>query len=106
MTRELFIRPEAEQDVKDAFAWYERQREGLGSRFLISIEAALDSIHRNPLGYAEVHSGIRRILAKRFPYGIFYFVESDRLVVFAILHAARDPRLWQDRANIDPSTNP
>jgi len=37
-------------------------------------------------------------LAKRFPYGIFYVVEPQRIVVLAVLHTARDPQVWQARA--------
>ena len=34
MTLEVRLRPEAEQDLSDAAAWYEEQRVGLGQEFL------------------------------------------------------------------------
>ena len=33
MAAELIIAPEAEQDVAEAYAWYEIQRSGLGEEF-------------------------------------------------------------------------
>ena len=34
MTLEVRLRPEAEEDLADATAWYEAQRQGLGQEFL------------------------------------------------------------------------
>jgi plasmid stabilization system protein ParE len=40
---------------------------------------------------------VRRVLVNRFPYGIYYRIESEEIIVFAVMHAARDPRVWQTR---------
>lgn len=40
----LIIRPEAENDLSDAKDWHERQRQGLGLEFMLSVEEALDRI--------------------------------------------------------------
>lgn len=34
---EILLDPSAEQDIDEIFKWYERQREGLGFEFLISL---------------------------------------------------------------------
>jgi plasmid stabilization system protein ParE len=33
----------------------------------------------------------------RFPYGLFYQVEADRVFVIACFHGKRNPRRWQSR---------
>jgi plasmid stabilization system protein ParE len=38
---------------------------------------------------------VRRL--RRFPHGIFYWIEDEQIVVFAIWHGRRDPRGWQGR---------
>lgn len=48
MTHELVVRPEAEAEVREAFEWYEERVSGLGSDFLLSVDAALHAILRNP----------------------------------------------------------
>jgi plasmid stabilization system protein ParE len=35
---------------------------------------------------------------RRFPYSVFYRVEADRIVVLAVFHGRRNPRIWQARA--------
>ena len=42
------FRAEAEEELLEAVGWYEERMKGLGSAFLLSIEAAIDSISRNP----------------------------------------------------------
>ena len=98
MKKALIIRPDAERDLAEAYGWYEARVPGLGSDFLMSIDAALSSIQRTPEMYPIVYKNVRRALVRRFPYGIFYLVEEDRIVVLGILHARRDPKTWQDRA--------
>jgi plasmid stabilization system protein ParE len=51
MKKALIIRPEAETDLAEAFAWYEERVPGLGSDFLLSVDAALASVQRNPEMY-------------------------------------------------------
>ncbi|MFH1418392.1 MAG: type II toxin-antitoxin system RelE/ParE family toxin [Planctomycetota bacterium] len=98
MTRHILIRPEAESELADAYRWYEVQRSGLGLELLLSIEATIEGIRENPESFPVIHEGIRRALARRFPYGVFYLVEQEAIVVLAIFHARRDPKHWQSRS--------
>ena len=97
MTRPLIIRPEAEADLAEARAWYERRRVGLGEEFVRSVEEDLDHIRRVPLAATEVVSGVRRVRLRRFPYAIFSLVEDEYISVIAVYHTWRDPRGWQTR---------
>jgi plasmid stabilization system protein ParE len=45
MTRALFFRPEAEEDLNEAFDWYERAEVGLGLEFLRAVDVCLSAIH-------------------------------------------------------------
>src|SRR5262245_16203267 len=98
MSLPLIITPEAEDDLADAKARYERQRAGLGERFVLCVEAALDHIRRFPQAATEVYPGVRRVVVRRFPYGVFYRVDPDQIAVIAVYHSKRDPRGWQARA--------
>jgi plasmid stabilization system protein ParE len=90
----VIVRPAADQDIDDAFAWYERQQAGLGDRFLRSLDSIVDRIRSNPELYPRVRGVVRRAVLQRFPYLLFYVVEPERVVVIACLHAGRDPRNW------------
>jgi hypothetical protein len=41
---------------------------------------------------------VRRALVRRFPYAVFYRVESDAPVIIACVHCRSHPRRWQSRA--------
>ncbi len=97
MTLPLIITPEAEEDVAEAKAWYNRKRAGLGDEFVLSVEAALDHIRRVPGGATEIAPGVLRVVVRRIPYGVFYQVDQDQIAVVAVYSRKRDPRGWQGR---------
>lgn len=92
------IQPEAQAEIVEAHQWYEDKAEGLGAEFVRAVDACFASIERNPTAYAVVHKQVRRALLRRFPYGIFYLVEGETIVVLACFHGSRDPKQWQRRA--------
>lgn len=98
MNLPLIITPEAEADLGDAKRWYDRQREGLGGEFVLCVEEALDRIRRIPEGASMVFPGVRRVVVRRFPYGVFYRVDPDQIAIIAVYDTRRDPRGWQARA--------
>lgn len=98
MTYTLTIGPEAEVDIAGAYGYYQSCRLGLGSDFVLCVEEALERITRNPLIYREIYSGVRRAMVHRFPYGVFFVVVEHRVIVLAVMGAARDPEHWQTRA--------
>ena len=93
----VLLRPAAAGDVEDAFAWYERQRPGLGSDFRLELKAALDRVAEKPELYQVIHRNTRRALLRRFPYGVFYRVYPEAIVVVGVMHGRRDPRRWRSR---------
>lgn len=95
----VFIRAEAEADIAEAYRYYQSCRSGLGDELLLSIEAALSTIERQPELYACVHRQVRRAFIHRFPYGVFYIVDRNNIVVLAVLHVRRSPQHWRERIN-------
>ena len=95
MSFRIVIREPAEHDMAEAAAWYATRLRRLGARFILSIEASLAQITRNPEAHTLCFERFRRILVRRFPYGIFYLVESQRIVVLAVLHLHQNPRRIQ-----------
>ena len=98
MNRRLIIRPEAEVDITQAALWYENREDGCVA-LLHEIGAAIDRALTQPEAFTRVRQQppIHRVLVRRFPYRIFYIVTPEGIVIFAVLHAARDEELWQNR---------
>ena len=72
MAAKLVIAPEAEQDINEAYDWYENQRPGLGEEFLNCVEASIQRTLRSPELPTKVHLDYRRVMLRRFPYIIYY----------------------------------
>lgn len=90
------ILDEAEQDLVDGFGFYESQGEGLGDYFLDQLFADIDSLKI----YAGIHArhfGFHRLLAKRFPFAVYYRVEGGAVRVYAILDCRRHPDRIRER---------
>ena len=54
-------------------------------------------ISENPLQFPILHRGTRRALLSRFPFGVFFRVKYQTIVVLAVMHASRNPVRWRDR---------
>ena len=94
MSLPVVYRRKVGRDLAAGFSYYGDQTQGLGESFLTAVDAVFDAIERYPQMFAQVHGEVRRALVSRFPYAVFYRVESKRVVVLAVLHTARDPKLW------------
>ena len=100
MKYKVVIRPETENDLKEAFLWYEDKRKGLGYDFLLQIDAGIKLIERNQKTYPAEYKGTRKLLIKRFPYKIIYLLKEEKIIILAVLHGKRRPTLIKERTNI------
>jgi plasmid stabilization system protein ParE len=93
--------PEVERDMAEAAAWYESRQPGLGTEFIEEVIGVWDALATNPFLNSRRHpvKNIRWRYPERFPYRVIYeVVESgQRVVVAAVLHAARDESHWRRR---------
>ncbi len=82
------LRP-AYQDLVLGRRFYDRQEAGVGNYFLDSLFAEIDSLVLHA-GIHPLRFGFHRLLAKRFPYAIYYRVIEGQAVVFRVLDCRRD----------------
>ena len=88
---------EADAELRQARVWYDDKRSELGERFARAVETTVDVIAEHPLQFPVVYRGLRRAGVWRFPYGIFFEVQEQRIVVSACFHAKRNPGEWRSR---------
>jgi toxin ParE1/3/4 len=84
------IRLRAKADLQEAHEWYEKQCPGLGDQFLADLTEAFQRLEANPERFPLYYRDFRRVLARRFPYKIFFRISGQYLIVFRILHGAQD----------------
>jgi plasmid stabilization system protein ParE len=97
MTLRIVFRRAAKSEFEDAAVWYDEQRTGLGEEFIIEIEQAVANAAAAPQRYPVVFGDIRRTVARRFPFSVYFRVRRNDLVVLAVFHGRRNPIVWQRR---------
>ena len=97
MSFTVHIRPEAETDLEEAALWYEKQCSGLGDEFLDEVQVTFKILSENPYLYTVVHNNARRALIHRFPFGLYYIIDQNSIIVVAAMHGSRHPKRWQKR---------
>ena len=90
----------ARRDLLDGYRFYEAQAAGLGQYFLDSLFSDIDSLLVNA-GVHPVHfERYHRLLSRRFPFAIYYRIEGQHAVVYAVLDCRRNPTMLRER--LDP----
>jgi len=82
--------------LTSASEWYENQRKGLGHDFLLCVEAKINTLIDNPRIYQKIYKNVRRALIRKFPYGIFYIIAKNNIVILAVLHCRRSPQILEN----------
>jgi len=81
----------AKIDVRLISVWYRDKKDGLDDEFLLSLEATVKAVQRNPLHFKMIHSTIRSASLKRFPYKIYFVIKNDTVVILSVFHTSRSP---------------
>lgn len=91
----IVFRRSARTEFNKARRWYNQQRDELGDEFVECVDTLLTRIRKSPTLYAIAYKNVRRAPVARFPYVVYYWVESDRVVVASVLHGRMDTEDWK-----------
>ncbi len=91
------IHPEAAIEYAETAAYLKERSPQIAVAFVDSIEAGIKKVKRQPHIYPIVDDDVRRYVVQKFPYCIFYTIESDYILFVAIMHTSRRPGYWKDR---------
>ena len=80
----------ASEDLAAARRFCDRQETGVGDYFFDSLFAEIDSLALYA-GIHSIHFGFYRLIAKRFPYAIYYKVTNEKAIVFRVFDCRRNP---------------
>ncbi len=90
--------PEAEAEAEAAATWYEEQRPGLGLDFLARVDEAINGIAQNPFRNGLRFGDVRRAAVRGFRfYGLYYFIQSQEVVVISVFNDRRHPDRLRER---------
>jgi len=88
--RRVVVLSEAAEDVERARDFYDDQEPGVGDYCADSLTTDIESLALYH-GIHALHFGFHRMLAHRFPFGIYYREAAAETQVFAVLDLRRDP---------------
>ena len=93
-----YFHPESLHEFIEAVRYYSNISRSLANAFVAQVEHGINQILLFPETWAEIEPDIRRYLIKRFPFAIFYTIETnDTILIHAIMHLSRKPGFWKDR---------
>jgi len=86
----------AELELSEAMLNYEAAQEGLGTSFLREVQAATRLIEMHPQAWTPLSPRTRRIRTHRFPFGLFYQIRSDEILIVSVMDLRQDPKRWEE----------
>jgi hypothetical protein len=97
-SKELVVLEQVAFDLRQGKLFYDHNQEGIGDYFFDSIIADIESLRL----YGGIHGkqfGLYRMLAKRFPFAIYYDVSETAIIVIAVLDLRRNPTWLRKQLN-------
>jgi toxin ParE1/3/4 len=77
--RSVEFHPEAQGEFISASQFYESQTQGLGLNFILTVQRSYERLRDSPAIGPQFGRRLRRLLVPRFPYGLLYRVEPERI---------------------------
>ena len=93
MNKNIRFTSQAANELEAAAIWYEEQAHGLGFEFIRirAVDVAIATIKRSPMLYQIVLDDIRRCIIKKFPFGVFFSIEENCILIVSVFHSSRNP---------------
>lgn len=96
----IHYHPDAFEEMVEAAIFYEEHQEGLGGRFLDTIEHSLTKISNHPTIWRADQRGRRKYRVKQFPYLLIYKISQETIYILAVAHTSRRPNYWRGRNSL------
>jgi plasmid stabilization system protein ParE len=88
----------AVKEFIEARDFYDSLAFGLGEKFVLDLEYAVNRLSENPLMFPIKFVNYRAALLRKFPYSIiFKAVSREEIIILAIAHQKRKPNYWATR---------
>ena len=91
------ILPVAEEEFREAFAWYFERSPIAADAFRAFIFDVIDGLADHADMWPADQDGIHFVVLTRFPYTVWYDLEGKAATVLAVAHQHRRPGYWKSR---------
>lgn len=92
MEYNVVLTRKSEQDIDEAYVWYEEKQAGLGLKFYREVRSHLDILKTSAESFpVKLEDSIRELCLSVFPYIIVYEVVEGEVRVYRIFASAQNP---------------
>lgn len=89
MEYSVIVKEEAQLEAIEAYLYYEEQQEGLGERFLLSLQRRYTSLSRHPEYYSyitlkQTKNTLRDVALEGLPYVVIFEIIGMEVIVYSI----------------------
>ena len=91
------LHPFAEEDLGKALNHYFEIDEALELKFLKHLELTFDKILQSPQMYPFENNFVQKVVVEKFPYIVLYETYENIIMILAIFHTKRNPKVLSDR---------
>ncbi len=92
MIKKLRILPEAWEDIIKISSYYESISEELSLEFENLLFKSFENIRMFPEMYVVKYRNVRRKLTNKFPYAIYFYIDSTFIRIIAVVHQRENPK--------------
>ena len=85
----------AEDELSDAYDWYEEQQESLGDKLYYEVNYFLNLLELNPYQFQVRYADdLRAASLNKFPYLIIFWIDEPNYIIYvvSIFHTSRNPQ--------------
>ncbi len=93
MSFRILIHTDALRDLQENQDWYNKQKEGLGNKFIQVVLHAFNTLETHP--YFQIrYDDVRCLPLPTFPFMIHFTIDESSQVVniYGVLHTNRNPK--------------
>ena len=92
MIYQIVIPESVFEELNEATLYYEFHQKGLGLKFVLNWETTMGHLKKSPLVFQRKHKQLRSIQMSRFPYILVYEVIENKIYIYRLIHAQRNPK--------------
>lgn len=102
MNYKVIILEEAKADIKEGRSYYRKILKSLSKRFTADVRYTVAEIKNHSFAYGFRSDNFRAANLSVFPYQVHYFISEEdvTVIIFAVLHAYRDPEFIKTRVGL------
>jgi hypothetical protein len=93
----LQISDDALDDLTEGYWFYESQEAGLGDYFTSCLRADIQGLTISAGIHRKIYGDFHRCLRRVFPFAVFYTLNENSAIVWAVIDCRKEPASIRDR---------